>query len=383
VSTVVPSEFHMSALRVAFVGGGSGGHLFPAIAIADELLSQNAECHFLFLTSHRMVDRRVLESSNLSVTQTQVAPYVQLSSQSGIFRAAARLPSLWRSLRQARKKLQSFQPDVVVGLGAMASVPGVVAADRLSLPIVLLEQNCLPGRATHFLARRAKFTVFGLPVSDELTHNWPSQFRTCGTPVRAEIRDLAGVSSPNASSRRRLLILGGSQGSHSVNQIAADALCSGIQIPSDWEIVHQTGDADVMSLRDRYRQEGFPVRVEAFLPDVGRELATAGLVISRAGAVTLQELACAGVPTILIPLSTAADNHQWLNAKLLERSGAAILVDENQANARIFCGKAIGDLVSNEALRHRMAESIRGLATPQATKEIIRLLIEVASGGKQ
>jgi len=373
----------MSALRVAFVGGGSGGHLFPAIAIAEELLRQNGECRFLFLTSHRMVDRRVLESSNLPVTRTLVMPYVQLSSQSGFFRAAVRLPSLWRSFRQARLELQSFQPDVVVGLGAMASVPGVVAADRMSLPVVLLEQNCLPGRATRFLAHRATFTVFGLPVSDELTHNWPSQFRTCGTPVRTAICDLARTFSSNTSSRRRLLILGGSQGSHSVNQIVAETLCGGAQIPSDWEIVHQTGDADVMSLRDRYRRQGIPVRVEAFLTDVGRELATAGLVISRAGAVTLQELACAGVPTILIPLSTVADNHQWLNAKLLERSGAAILVDENQANARIFCGKAIEDLVSNEALRHRMAESIRGLATPQATKEIIRLLIEVASGGKQ
>ena len=382
VNTVVPSELRISALRVAFVGGGSGGHLFPAVAIAQELLSQNPDCGFLFLTSHRVVDRKVLEASGLPPAQIQVTPYVHLSSQGGWLGSVARLPALWSSLRQAQRSLREFQPHVVVGLGAMASVPGVVAADRMALPVVLLEQNCLPGRATRVLARRARLTVFGLPVPSERTQHWPSRVMTCGTPVRAEIRDLANGTSRDETSRRQILVLGGSQGSHSVNQIAAAALCGGNHVPADWQILHQTGEADATSIRDYYQRQGIPARVAAFLPDMSRQLADAGVVISRAGAVTLQELACAAVPTILIPLSTAADSHQLLNAKLLERSGAAIVIDENDTAARTSCGKAMEALVWDPVLRCRMRENIRTFATPQAAAEITVLLREIGMGGK-
>ena len=371
----VAHDNRRTSLRVAFIGGGSGGHLFPAVAIAQELLCQNPESRFLFLTSHRAVDQQVLDASGLSEIEAQVVPYAFMSSMRGIWNSALRLPSLWRSLRQARWSLKAFQPDVVVGLGAMASVPGVVAASRLRLPVVLLEQNCLPGRATRVLARRARLTVFGLPVAEDRLHGWPSTVQTCGTPVRVGIRELAELPVEAICERKRILILGGSQGSHAVNQIVATAFGEGLRIPPEWDIVHQTGEPQVAAIRDQYLRCGITARVAAFFPDMRAELAAASIAISRAGAVTIQELACAGLPSILIPLSTAADNHQFFNALPLALVGAACVIDEKQDAVNTF--KASLEMFLREPdHRLRMAGAIRSFATPNAATEIAGLLCD-------
>lgn len=365
-------------MRVAFIGGGSGGHLFPAVAIAQTLLSQSPESRFLFLTSHRAVDQQILDASGLSVSALQVAPYVSLSSRRGLWNSAMRLTSLLRSLRQARRLLKTFQPDVVVGLGALASVPGVVAASRMGLPVVLLEQNCLPGKATHVLARRGRLTVFGLPVPTDRLQNWPSPVQTCGTPVRVGIRALAEIPVEANLQRKRILILGGSQGSHSVNQLVATAFEEGLKLPPGWEIVHQTGETQVAQIRDQYKTHGIAARVEVFLSDMCAELGAAGIVVSRAGAVSIQELACAGVPSILIPLSTAADNHQMLNARLLERSVAAFVIDEKRIDATHAYRAALEQFLREPDHRLRMSHAIRSFATPDAAIEIARLLTDIA-----
>lgn len=374
---MTPDERRKS-LRVAFVGGGSGGHLFPAVAIAQELLTQDPDSRFLFLTSHRAVDQQVLTDSGLTGIEARIIPYASLSSKRGLWGSALRLHALWQSWRQARRCLKAFLPDVVVGLGALASVPGVVAASRMRLPIVLLEQNCLPGKATRMLARRARLTVFGLPVSEDRLLNWTSPMQTCGTPVRAGIRGLALVPVPTIRVRKRILILGGSQGSRSVNQIVAAAIDQGLKLPSEWDIVHQTGESQVAEIRDHYRRRGIAARVEAFLSDMRAELAAASIAVSRAGAVTIQELACAGLPSILIPLSTSADNHQFFNARLLEDAGAALVIDERIDDAVNSFRTSLELLLSEPDQWHRMAHAIRSLATPNAASEIADLLRDIA-----
>ncbi|RLT03515.1 MAG: UDP-N-acetylglucosamine--N-acetylmuramyl-(pentapeptide) pyrophosphoryl-undecaprenol N-acetylglucosamine transferase [Planctomycetota bacterium] len=369
---------HGNSLRVAFVGGGSGGHIFPAVAIAQELLRQDPKSCFLFLTSHRVVDQQVLGTSGLSEIEAQVVPYASLSSKRGLWNSAMRLPSLWRSLRQARRCLKAFRPDVVVGLGALASVPGVVAANRLGLPLMLLEQNCLPGRATKRLARHAKLTVCGLPVAKDCLQNWASPVQTCGSPVRVGIRELAAIPVGAIPERKRILILGGSQGSHAVNQIVATAFGEGLKLPSEWDIVHQTGEPQVAAIRDQYCRCGIVARVEAFLSDMQAELAAASIAVSRSGAVTIQELACAGVPSILIPLSTAADHHQLFNARLLENAGAAFLIAEKHLDAVSTFRASLESLLSNPDVWQRMAQAIRSFAAPNAALEIVGLLRDVA-----
>ena len=364
---------------MAFVGGGSGGHLSPAVAIAQELLTHEPESRFLFLTSDRAVDQQVLSASGLTGIEAQVVPYASWPSQRSVWSSAMRLPLLWRSLRQAHRCLQSFRPHVVVGLGALASVPGVVAANRLRLPIVLLEQNCLPGKATRSLARRARLTVFGLPVTEELLQHWASPVLTCGTPVRIGIRELAEMPVPAIRVRKRILILGGSQGSRSVNQIVAATFGAGFKLPPEWDIVHQTGEPQVADISEHYRHGGIAARVEAFLSDMQAELAAASIVVSRAGAVTIQELACAGLPSILIPLSTSANNHQFFNASLLEDTGAAFVIDEKKIDTVNAFRTALETLLTELNTWQSMAHAIRSLATPNAAMEIAGLLREVAN----
>ena len=178
--------------------------------------------------------------------------------------------------------------------------------------------------------------------------------------------------------RRRILILGGSQGSESINRIVSNALC--IQQPNveDWEIVHQTGEAQAGAIQEKYLEHGIAARVTAFLPDMGAELASAGIVISRAGAVTIQELACAGIPAILIPLSGAAENHQALNAQLLEQIGAAVVVDERSPEASVLCASSLSRLVADSEARYRMTSAARTVGPPGFDWDIAVLLHETA-----
>ena len=376
VNTVDRSD-SSNALRVAFIGGGSGGHLFPAIAVARELLGADGDCRFLFLTSDRQIDRQVLDHSELPDAATEVVAYASMSSRHGVFRSLLRLRSLWLSLRKARRHLKNFRPDIVVGLGALASVPGVIAASRMKLPVVLLEQNSLPGNATRVLARRAGLTLFGLQCDDSILQTWPSPYRINGTQVRAEIQKLATTLVSEIQARKRILIIGGSQGAHGVNQIVMRAFADGLQIPGDWEIVHQTGRMDFAIIREFYQRHGITARVAAFLADIPAELSAAGLAISRAGAVSIQELACAGLPSILLPLSTSANDHQMCNARLLEHAGAAIVIEERHRNADVTIRLALTRLLSNPEERQRLCHRIRTFASPNATVETVRLLRNV------
>ena len=377
MNTVDRSESR-SALRIAFIGGGSGGHLFPAIAVAHEMLSADSKCRFLFLTSDRSVDRQVLEKSALPDSTTQIEPYVTTSAWRGVVRSVAQVRLLLQSLSTAKRCLKIFQPDIVVGLGALASVPGVFAASRMKLPVVLLEQNCLPGKATQALARSAKLTIFGLPVAAELLQSWPTPHQSCGTPVRIDIRKLIDTPVSDISARKRILILGGSQGAHSVNCIASQALTEGLPLLSDWEIVHQTGIADVAAIRELYQRHGITARVAAFLPDMPEELSSASIAISRAGAVTIQEMACAGLPSILIPLSTAANKHQMINARLLEKAAAAYVIDEAHPTAVASTNAALRMILSNVERRQNLSTAIRTFAAPNAAPEIVQILRNIS-----
>ncbi|MDA1231815.1 MAG: glycosyltransferase, partial [Planctomycetota bacterium] len=168
------------------------------------------------------------------------------------------------------------------------------------------------------------------------------------------------------------------QGAHSVNRIVADAIRNGMQIPNGWEIVHQTGESQAADIQDLYRQHSIAARVAAFLPDMQAEMSSASIAISRAGAATIQELACAGLPTILIPISTAADDHQIFNARLLEHAQAAVLINETDVDAANLLRSACDLLFADPEQRQKMGQTIRQFATPHASVDIAGLLSAVA-----
>lgn len=366
-----------SELRLVFIGGGSGGHLFPAISVCEALLRQHDKLRLLFLTSRRAVDGQVLRKSGLDRKLIDVTQYASMPVRSGRLGQLLMLPGAFRSFRIAKRELREFQPHAAIGVGAAASIPGVIAASRMKVPIALMEQNTVPGKATRLLAPRAVVTLAGLPFEPEFQSSWPGPLEVTGTPVRTSITNLYSRTEPAPATRQRLLILGGSQGSSSVNRLVLEALADERCVPSDWEIIHQTGEAQVQQVAAEYARRGRTATVLSFLPNLPDLLASATVVISRGGAGTLQELACSGLPSILIPFSHAASNHQYANAEFLQRSGAARLVNETQPDAGLNLRKQLNELITQPETRQLLQEGIRQFARPDAATVSAQKILEL------
>ena len=372
---------------VIFAGGGTGGHLFPGIAVARELLSRESDARVLFVGSQKPIELDIVGGAGFE--------YVALPSVSPSLaptRIGSSLLKNWRAYRQARAILARERPSVVVGLGGFASVPPVLAAWRAGVPIVLLEQNVVPGKATRWLSRFADTVC--LPWAETAKHLSPRiQTVVTGNPIRREIAMLAEAESetgePGGVSPRTLdtnhvrgltplgsptlLILGGSQGATSLNAAVLDALATLQTELTGWRIVHQTGAADLDAIRQRYAALSLAADVQPFFRDMAEQYRRATCVLSRAGATTLAELACAGLPALLVPLPTSAHDHQRLNARLFADHSAA-RVAEPASPAADSLRASLVQLLSDQPLRDRLRQNLRALAQPQAAGEVVDVL---------
>jgi UDP-N-acetylglucosamine--N-acetylmuramyl-(pentapeptide) pyrophosphoryl-undecaprenol N-acetylglucosamine transferase len=367
-----------TTLRCLIAGGGSGGHLFPAIAVVRHLQRTHPDARFLFHVSTRPVDRQVLASAGFPNEHVAVTESIRLPSADVPLSRLTTLPSLWKSYRLARDAVREFRPHVVMGCGALASVPAVFAAHRGRVPVVLMEQNSVPGAAIRMLASRASLTLAGLPFDPQVASRWPTPLKVIGTPIRPEISALHEQVELDKSNAPKLLILGGSQGSQSVNRLILEALADEHCVPSEWQIVHQTGAAQVETVAAEYDRRGRTARVFSFLNDLPQQLASATVVVSRGGAGTLQELACAGVPAILIPFSKAAADHQMVNARCLAAQAAAIVVSETDDDAGLQLRRHLNDLIRRAPLRENLSKGIRAFARPYAAADAAACILQIA-----
>jgi UDP-N-acetylglucosamine--N-acetylmuramyl-(pentapeptide) pyrophosphoryl-undecaprenol N-acetylglucosamine transferase len=404
---------------VIFAGGGTGGHLFPGIAVAQELLRQDAETRVLFIGSEKPIERDIVGRAGFE--------HVALPSVSPSFALTRIVPSLlknWRAYRQARTILAREMPSVIVGLGGFASVPPVLAARRAGIPIVLLEQNVVPGKATRWLSRFAnvvclpwaetagglpkstKTIVTGNPIRQEiamlaseprcrtgtLARRMPeaireAEFREGAAPAEPcfpAVRGSAGASPSHFSdslsgdgqecpSYKNLLILGGSQGATTLNGFVLKALEELVSQLAGWRIIHQTGASDLDAIRQRYADLKVNADVQPFLHDMAEQYRRATIVISRAGATTLAELACAGLPSILVPLPTSAHDHQRLNATLFADDNAAVLIVPQTTDAANVDAlrTQLALLLNHEERRQQLRQAVRQFAMPNAAAAVI------------
>lgn len=379
IDSVAKPAFRSSPPTVVFAGGGSGGHLFPGLAVAEELLRQAAGTRSVFVGSQRDVEQRVLQRYAFETHSLPMEAFSALRRRP--FRT---IYGIYRSFRLARKLLASIQPDVVVGLGGFASGPVVHVAAERRIPTVLLEQNFVPGRATRLLSRRADEVCTSFPgTADGLA---PSLVKTfTGNPVRREIARLHAASR-QARSTRTLLVLGGSQGASEVNAVVLEAVERIRDVVCGWKFVHQSGPAECDDVRRRYAELGIDAFVQPFIDTLADWYRLAEFAVSRAGGTTLAELACAGVPAVLIPHRHAIGDHQRHNAAafVIARAARTIEPRATPADSADELAAILRDLTADRKQVERMRRAMLSVARPHAARDVAgRILAHVQSSKRQ
>ena len=377
-------------MRVLIAGGGTGGHLYPGIALARELLRRDPSSRVSFVGTAQGIEARVLPKEQFELDLIRVAGLKGkslLERLKGVLLLPIAAIDAWRVVSRRR-------PDVVVGVGGFASGPVLALAAVRGYPTMLLEQNALPGITNRLLARVVRAAAVNFEAA--LIY-FPRTGFVAGNPVRPEffpaeneelnektgpfdsVDSASGVNLAQGKPRdaARVLIFGGSQGAHAINVAMVEAAprlaASGIRLA----ITHQTGERDLDLVRAAYQRAGVAARVEAFIYEIDREMKAADVVIARAGATTLAELAASGTPAILVPLPTATDDHQRKNAAVVAHAGAAVVVEERGLNGDTLAA-AISALVSDEQRRRDMASAARRLARPDAAARIADRVEELA-----
>lgn len=350
------------AVTVVIAGGGTGGHLYPGIAVARELMRRDPANRVTFAGTARGLEARVVPREGFTLDMIRSAGLKGKSWTSRLRGAALVVPSLMDAAAILRRR----RPDVVVGVGGYSSGPVVLMAALSGCPTLVLEQNAAPGLTNRLLARVVRAAAV---TYDETLAYFGRKGITTGNPVRAEFfAPLTGDERPH--DRRRVLIVGGSQGAHAINMAMVAAVPELVRRQTSLDVVHQTGERDLGEVRQQYDRVHAGVRASAFLDLMADEMRRADLVVSRAGATTLAELAAAGRPAVLIPFGAATDDHQRKNAQVLAEAGAAVVIDERELTpARVV--SVISGLLDDPARLQAMSRAIRALARPDAAARIV------------
>lgn len=358
------------ATRVMIMAGGTGGHVFPALSVARELIGRGCEVSWLGTPDSfesRLVPQYGIELDTIEAFRLRGQGAVDL------LLAPARL---LRAMLQARRVLRRRRPQVVLGMGGFASGPGGLMSRTLGMPLVIHEQNTVPGLTNRWLAKFANRVLQAFPGSFEDA----VEARVCGNPVRPEI---AALPSPGQRLAGRegvtaqLLVMGGSLGAQALNEVLPQALAR-IDAARRPGIVHQAGRGKLEATREGYAAQGVEAQVVEFIADMPKALEQADLVVCRAGALTISELAAAGVASILVPFPFAVDDHQTRNAAFLSDAGAAILIPQQDLSPN-YLAEVLESLCADRGRLLDMARAARARAMPDALRCVADACLEVAA----
>lgn len=355
-------------MKVMIMAGGTGGHVFPALAVADYMRSGGAS--IVWMGTRSGIEARLVPEQDYPVEWVSVRGLRRKGWLAWLWAPLA----LLRAFLQALRVLRRHKPAVVLGMGGFASGPGGLAAWLLRRPLVIHEQNASPGLTNRVLARLASLTLEALPGS------FPPARRAhvVGNPVRRDIFQRCRKTRDNPSVPLRLLVLGGSQGALSLNRLVPEAVQGMAEDvrPAVWHQAGRTLDA----AREVHGENPGNLRLEAFIDDMAEAYAWADLAICRAGALTVAELAAAGLPAILVPYPAAVDDHQSANGRYLENAGAALMIQQSALTAEGLREKLL-ELTTDPDRLLEMSRAARECAWPDATETIATCCASVARGG--
>lgn len=368
--TDVDSDAATGTPRVLFAGGGTGGHLFPGIAVARALVRRHRRAHVVFAGTGRGIEARALALEGF-----RFEPIRSLGLMGKSPRAIARTVALAPfTLFDAARVLRRTRPDLVIGLGGYSAGPVVFLAALTGCSTMLMEQNAVPGMTNRMLGP----LVQAAAVSFETTAaRFGAKAFVSGNPVR-ESFFLARVDRDSRTGPPTVLVLGGSQGAHKLNLALVAVAETLAGMPGGIRIVHQTGERDRDWVRDAYRRAGLNARVEAFFETMHEEMRAADVVVCRAGATTLAEVAAAGLPAVIVPLPTAANDHQRRNAAALVAAGAAEVVEEVDLERQLV--PRLVALAGDRARWSAMSAAAAGMAKPDAADRVLQRAEELMAG---
>ena len=358
-------------MRLLIAGGGTGGHLYPGIAVARELLRRMPGAQVTFVGTAQGIEARVLPREGLTLDVIRSAG-LKGKSIAGALRGAALLPL---SAFDAWRVISRRNPDVVIGLGGYSSAPVVMLAALRGTPTLVMESNAIPGFANR---RLAPMVTAAAVTYDETIRYFGSKAFVSGNPVRSEFFEEAHDDQHSPPGAARVLVFGGSQGAHAINVAMVEA-APRLAAHARLAITHQTGERDLEMVRDGYKRAGLQARVEPFLFAMDREMKSADLVVCRAGATTLAELTASGRASILVPLPTAADDHQRKNALALVKQGAAHMVEQRELSGDRLAAEIVAFATDVER-RRAMGAAAQRLARPDAAKVIVDRVLTLAGG---
>jgi len=359
----------LSNLRVLIAGGGTGGHIIPALAVARELAAHHA-AELLFVGTARGMESRLVPEAGFKLKLVEVG---QLKNVSLVTRLRT-LMDLPRSIFACRKLIREFQPNVVFGVGGYASGPTMAATLQLKIPAMAFEPNAMPGLANRLVGKRVQAAA----VNFASAAKWFQNAEVTGIPVRPEFFTLA---PPPAGAPPHLLVFGGSQGARIFNDHLPKILKDLLNAVPGLTILHQSGARHAAATQAAYAASGAdPSRwqVSPFLDDMPARFSRANLVMARSGASTVAELAAAGKPALLVPFAAAADDHQRRNAEEMVKAGAALLLDEKDLDVPGKLLAALIDLLKSPERLAAMGSAARTQAHPDAAQRIANRLVELA-----
>ncbi|MBU1001980.1 MAG: undecaprenyldiphospho-muramoylpentapeptide beta-N-acetylglucosaminyltransferase [Proteobacteria bacterium] len=359
--------------RVVLTTGGTGGHIFPALALAEELKRRHPDCDVLFVGGRHGREKEFAQRAGLRFLGLPVRGVIGRG-----FRSVGALFGLGVAVLRSWWLMLRFRPQVVVGFGGYAGFAPVLAARMSGIPCAVHEQNSYPGSTNRLLGRWVNRVFMSFPD----THGFfaASKVQLTGNPVRTALvhqgqeRTARNADSPG----KRLLIVGGSQGAHAINQAVTGAL-QGLRAKG-FELWHQTGETDLIDVRAVYEQAGWQddtARVEAFIHDMAEAYAWADVVLCRAGATTVAELTVVGKPSVLIPFPQAAHDHQQANARYLEQAGAAVILMQDQLH-KIDLADSLHKIFEAPERVARMGEAARSLGQPDAAARLADAIEKMA-----
>ncbi|GAA0365579.1 undecaprenyldiphospho-muramoylpentapeptide beta-N-acetylglucosaminyltransferase [Alkalibacterium iburiense] len=370
-------------MKILVTGGGTGGHIYPALALIDRIKELHKDTEFLYVGTHRGLESKIVPNHGVSFTPIEVEGFKRSLSLKGIQYNVRTVKLFFQAIQKAKRLIDDFKPDIVVGTGGYVSAPVCYAATKRNIPTVIHEQNSVAGITNKFLAKHVSAIAVGFEEAKNQFKGNEHKVHYTGNPRAQEV---AGLEKSNIleeyslnPDEKTVLIFGGSRGAAKINQVVLDSAKELVKKP--YQVIFVTGESHYETISKKWNElvndnhKNMSAVVVPYINQLPEVFASVSLVVSRSGATTLAEITSLGVPSILIPSPNVTEDHQTKNSHSLEKVGAAVSIKESELSSALFI-KTLDELLLDDRKRQEMAKQAKALGKQNASDLLIKLMMD-------